>query len=128
MLPTVSTHLDNYSKLSSIGDGQLVGCCVETTPTSNNFTTPLIETTELPTAGVEIKPILLAGPSLRRMDFLPKILTRNDVENILHEFEKKYGVCSEEFYSMWRRGQAVDSLDSLKWATMYEAFKEGYIV
>ena len=76
----------------------------------------------------ETASIPLIERSLRQIDFLPKILTRNDVENILREFEKKYSISSEEFYSKWRRGQVVDSLDSLKWATIYETFKEGYII
>lgn len=76
----------------------------------------------------ETASIPLIEQSLKQIDFLPKILTRNDVENVLREFEKEYGIGSEEFYSKWRQGQVVDSLDSLKWATIYETFKEGYII
>ena len=76
---------------------------------------------------LEIVSIPSTEQSSKQMNFLPKILNRSEVESRLYEFEKKYGLKSDEFYSKWSQGKAVDSLDSLKWATMYELWKEGYL-
>lgn len=138
VLAITSTTSDNYSKLSSTssiktvqigGNGKSdiwksIGVAssiirghmnssqkyFDRFPTSENISIPSTE------------------QSSKQIDFLPKILTRADVKSRLLEFEKKYGINSEEFYSKWRQGKAVDSLDSLKWATMYELWKEGYLI
>lgn len=75
----------------------------------------------------EIVSIPSTEQSSKQIDFLPKVWNRSEVESRLHEFEKKYGLKSDEFYSKWSQGKAVDSFDSLKWATMYELWKEGII-
>ncbi len=66
--------------------------------------------------------------SLRQIDFLPEIVTRDDVKKSLLELEKKYGMSSEKFYSDYKQGKAEDSFDSLKWAILYELWMQKYLM
>lgn len=66
--------------------------------------------------------------SSRQVDKLPKIISRNDIENKLRAFEKKYNKSSNKFYSDWKQGKAIDNLDTLKWATYYEMWQNKYFM
>ncbi len=66
--------------------------------------------------------------SSRQVDSLPKIISRNDIKNRLLAYEKKYNKSSDKFYSDWKQGKAIDNLDTLKWATYYEMWKEKYFM
>ena len=63
-----------------------------------------------------------------QVNYLPRIITRNEIKNKLIEFENKYDIDSKKFYSQWKEGKVVDSLDSLKWATLYELWEEDYLI
>lgn len=62
--------------------------------------------------------------SSRQGDSLPKILSRKDIKERLLAYEEKYNKSSDKFYSDWKQGKAIDNLDTLKWATYYEMWKE----
>ncbi|KAB2942682.1 MAG: hypothetical protein MPEBLZ_04022 [Candidatus Methanoperedens nitroreducens] len=69
-----------------------------------------------------------SATSSRQIDVLPRIITRNDIRNKLLAFEKKYNKTSDKFYSDWKQGKAIDNLDTLKWATYYEMWKQKYFM
>lgn len=66
--------------------------------------------------------------SLRQIDFLPEIVTREDLEKSLYEFQKKYGMTSEKFYSDYKQGKVIDNFDTLKWAILYELWMQKYLM
>jgi hypothetical protein len=66
--------------------------------------------------------------SLRQIDFLPDIVTRDDLKKSLLELEKKYDMSSEKFYSDYKQGKAEDNFDSLKWAILYELWMQKYLM
>lgn len=66
--------------------------------------------------------------SLRQVDFLPEIVTRDDMKKSLLELEKKYSMTSEKFYSDYKQGKAEDNFDSLKWAILYELWMQKYLM
>ena len=80
-------------------------------------------------AEISTKHIPLTEYSPMQSNFLPKLISRDGLENILLEFEKKYKISSKEFYSKWEQGEVIDSFDSLKWASLYELWeKEDYLM
>ncbi len=138
VLAIASTSSDKYSKSSSTSS-------IKTVQIRDNGKSDILKSIEIASPSIreymnssqkyfekfytsESVPIPSTEQSSKQTEFLPKILTRADVKSRLLEFEKKYGINSEEFYYRWRQGKAVDSLDSLKWATMYEMWKEGYLI
>lgn len=90
----------------------------ETESSSQNYFTIFPMTKHLP----------LTECSPMQSNFLPKLISRDDVKNRLLKFEKKYKISSEEFYSKWKQGEAIDSFDSLKWASLYELWEEDYLI
>ena len=94
----------------------------ETESSSQNYFT-IFPIAEIPT-----KHFPLTEYSPMQSNFLPKLITRDDVENRLREFQKKYKISSEEFYSKWKQGEVIDSFDSLKWASLYELWEEDYLI
>lgn len=84
--------------------------------------------TIFPNIEISTKRLLLTECTPRQSNFLPKLISRDDVKNRLLEFEEKYQISSKEFYSKWKRGEAIDSFDSLKWASLYELWEEDYLI
>lgn len=66
--------------------------------------------------------------SLKQLDYLPELVSRDDMKKSLLEFEKKYNTTSEKFYSDYKQGKAVDNLDTLKWAILYELWIQKYLM
>ncbi|VVB88157.1 Uncharacterised protein [uncultured archaeon] len=92
------------------------------------FALPKIESSKQDMISNKIFEDMSKIESLRQIDFLPEIATRDDVEKSLHELEKKYGMDSKEFYFKYTQGKAEDSLDSLKWAILYELWMKKYLI
>jgi len=61
-------------------------------------------------------------------EFEVPILTREDIQKILRDFESDYKIKSEEFYELWKKGKALDSIDTLVWVTYWEMWIEGYML
>lgn len=47
-------------------------------------------------------------------------LTDEDVRLRLKELEAGYGMSSEEFYQLWRRGEADEIFHKIEWSALYE--------
>ena len=63
----------------------------------------------------------------------PKVIRRKlspaQLEKILHDYESKYSMKSEEFYAKYNRGELGDDRDYIRWAgyfvmAMRSRFKE----
>ena len=50
-------------------------------------------------------------------------MTNEEVKSILEEFERKYGMSSEEFYKKWNKGEADWVSESVEWSGLFEAYK-----
>lgn len=53
-------------------------------------------------------------------EFPPDIPPDKTVQDFLDEFEKKYGMTSEEFYDKWKRGETDDIPEINEWAGYYK--------
>lgn len=50
-------------------------------------------------------------------------MTNEEVKAILEEFERKYGMSSEEFYTKWKKGETDWVSESVEWSGLFEAYK-----
>ena len=56
------------------------------------------------------------------------VATRDEVRSRLVELEKRYGMTSVEFYDLWQSGNAPDSIETLVWVALWEAWRENYLL
>ena len=52
-------------------------------------------------------------------------LTNEEIKKQLEKYETKYGMTSEEFYRLWRKGDRPDTKDTFEWAMFYEITQDG---
>jgi len=50
-------------------------------------------------------------------------MTLEEVKAILEEFERQYGMTSEEFYAKWKKGETYWVADSVAWSGFYTAYR-----
>jgi hypothetical protein len=65
--------------------------------------------------GDEIMPEAIANFHINEVS-----LTMEEIRKLLKEHETKYGMMSEEFYKLWRKGDGLDTKDTVEWAILYE--------
>jgi hypothetical protein len=46
--------------------------------------------------------------------------TRHEIRSKLHQYEQRYGLSSEEFYTQFMSGSLGDAEDYMEWAGFYE--------
>jgi len=56
------------------------------------------------------------------------LLTRDEFNTILHEYEEHFGLSSSEFYEKWQAGKLPDKPEFTFWAHMYEESLDKRIV
>jgi hypothetical protein len=49
-------------------------------------------------------------------------MTNEEVKAILEEFERKYGMSSDDFYEKWKLGQTDLVSESVVWSTLFESY------
>jgi hypothetical protein len=60
---------------------------------------------------------------------IPAIITREELARELRTLEQKYDMPSEAFYTLWQAGQApAHGIDALRWAALWEAWRERYLI
>ncbi len=69
-----------------------------------------------------------AESTASEVDNVTPILSREDVQDILLNLEIKYGMQSEEFYEQWLKGNMPSSIEMLKWAALWEAWRNRYLI
>jgi hypothetical protein len=50
-------------------------------------------------------------------------VTPEELKAILKGFEREYGMTSEEFYEIWKKGEAYWIADSVAWSDLFELYK-----
>jgi hypothetical protein len=50
-------------------------------------------------------------------------VTPEGLKAILKDFEREYGMTSEEFYENWKKGEAYWVADSVAWSDLFELYK-----
>ena len=50
-------------------------------------------------------------------------MTPEEVKAVLGNYEKQYGMSSEEFYTKWKRGETYWVADSVDWSGLYAALR-----
>lgn len=45
-------------------------------------------------------------------------LTMEEIRKLLKDYETKYSMISEEFYKLWRKGDGLDTKDTVEWAIL----------
>ncbi len=49
--------------------------------------------------------------------------TRNEIQEKLYEYEKRYGLSSQDFYRQFLTGSLGDDADYMEWAGFYEMLR-----
>lgn len=50
-------------------------------------------------------------------------MTRDEVNETLKKYERKYAMTSEEFYQKWRAGQTYHVAESVEWVSIFESYQ-----
>jgi hypothetical protein len=50
-------------------------------------------------------------------------MTLEEVKAILEEFERNYGMTSQEFYEKWKKGETEWVSESVVWSGLFEAYR-----
>ncbi len=50
-------------------------------------------------------------------------MTLEEVKAILEEFERRYGMTSQEFYEKWKRGETEWVSESVEWSGFFRAYQ-----
>lgn len=50
-------------------------------------------------------------------------MTPEEVKAVLENYERQYGMTSEEFYAKWKRGETYWVVDSVDWSGLYAAYR-----
>jgi hypothetical protein len=80
---------------------------------------------------VATRQLLLAGSASTASEHetIPAIMTREELVRDLWMLERKFGMTSEVFYALWQTGQApIHGIDALRWAALWEAWRERYLI
>ncbi len=60
---------------------------------------------------------------------IPAIRAREELARELRMLEQQYGMTSEAFYDLWQAGLApACGIDALRWAALWEAWRERYLI
>lgn len=59
---------------------------------------------------------------------MPSVMTREEMQRRLLDLETKHNMKSEKFYMLWQQGKAPGSMDTLRWVTLWEAWKANYLI
>jgi hypothetical protein len=49
-------------------------------------------------------------------------MTLEEIKAVLEEYERQYGMSSQEFYEKWKRGEAYWVSDSVDWSGLFRAY------
>lgn len=71
---------------------------------------------------------LLAGSTFDLEQIVIPIITREELSKRLIGLEKKYGLKSADFYARWKSGNAPSGMDTIVWATLWEAWISNYLM
>lgn len=69
-----------------------------------------------------------AESTASEVDNVTPILSREEVKKTLQKLERKHDMSSEEFYKQWTNGNMPSSIEMLKWAALWEAWRNRYLI
>ncbi|MGH7595603.1 MAG: hypothetical protein ACREOI_04590 [bacterium] len=62
-------------------------------------------------------------PKVPELHVEEREMTNAEVKTILDEFERKYGMTSQEFYEKWKKGETYWVAESVEWSGFYRAYQ-----
>ena len=78
--------------------------------------------------GTAVSTTPIRGESADPAQIMVPVMSPDELRNRLLEFEQKYEMSSESFYRRWKAGQASDVHDAMRWAMLYELWRDRYLL